>query len=162
MNDILKQLELDEKEKQTTLKKIHKVVAAWGLKLPKVEACPLHFGLNDFYHIGETEFDINNNVKEGYCGKFIFMFKGQVCPMHHHNKKHETFFIVKGGIEMELPGGKIIMNQGDHMPISQGVKHRFTALQDTLVLESSRPDLVDDSIFEDGRINKIIFGKEQP
>ena len=158
MNDILQKLELQGSEREEALKKCRKVVNSWGLKLPDVTPSPLHFGLNDFYRIGETEFDINNNVEQGYCGKFIFMFKGQVCPMHFHRKKHETFFIVKGTIRMELPDGGIIMKQGDHRPISQGIKHRFTALQDTLVLESSRPDLVDDSIFDDERINKIIFG----
>ena len=158
MDEILKKLELQGEEREKVLKKCHEIVKSWGLKLPDVLPCPLHFGLNDFYRIGETEFDINNNIEQGYCGKFMFMFKGQTCPMHHHKKKHETFFIVKGEIEMELPEGKIIMTQGDHRPISQNTKHQFTAREDSLILESSRPDLVDDSIFDNERINKIIFG----
>jgi len=39
-------------------------------------------------------------------------------------------------------------------------KHQFTALEDSLILESSMPDLIDDSIFEDQRINRMIFGRE--
>ncbi len=27
---------------------------AWGVKMPSVEALPLHFGLNDFSRVGET------------------------------------------------------------------------------------------------------------
>ena len=160
MDEILKRLELQGEEKEKALKKCHEIVGGWGLKLPNVTPSPLHFGLNDFYRIGETEFDINNNIEQGYCGKFIFIFEGQTRPMHHHKKKHETFFIVKGKVEMEIPGEKtFIMNQGDKKPISQGTKHRFTAKQNSLILESSKPDLVDDSIFDDERINKIIFGE---
>jgi quercetin dioxygenase-like cupin family protein len=81
--------------------------------------------------------------------------------MHFHRKKHETFFIVKGKVDMELDGSKYILNQGDRLIVDQFKKHRFTALEDSLILESSKPDLVDDSIFEDQSINKIIFGKEE-
>lgn len=158
MDEILDKLELQGAERDKAIKACHKIVTAWGLKLPAVRPSPLHFSLNDFYRVGETEFDINNNLEQGYCGKFIFMFQGQTCPRHYHKKKHETFFIVKGEIEMELPEGKIIMKQGDHRPISQNIKHQFTARENSLILESSKPDLVDDSIFDDERINKIIFG----
>ena len=120
----------------------------------------MHFGLNDFYRIGEIEFNINNDIEHGYCGKFIFMFKGQTCPMHYHKRKHETFFIVKGRIRMELGGRVFIMEQGDRTIVEPYTKHQFTALEDSLILESSMPDLIDDSIFEDQRINKMIFGRE--
>lgn len=158
--EVLKNLSLSGQERESALKKCHKIVESWGLKLPDVPPDPLHFGLNDFYNIGEIEFNINNDIEHGYCGKFIFMFKGQTCPMHHHKKKHETFFIVKGKVKMKLNGKEFIMNQGDRLIVEQNAKHEFTALENSLILESSTPDLVDDSIFDDQRINKIIFGKE--
>lgn len=158
MDDILKKLELSGSEREEALDRCRRIVSGWGLKLPEHDVSPLHFGLNDFYKIGEIEFNVNNNIEQGYCGKFIFMFKGQVCPKHHHRKKHETFFIVKGNVEMKIPDKTFIMKQGDVIPISQGTRHQFRALEDSLILESSKPDLVDDSIFEDERINKIIFG----
>ncbi len=159
--EILAQISLQGAEREKTLQKIHQTVASWGLKLPDVAPDPLHFGYNDFYNIGETEFNINNNVEQGYCGKFMFMFAGQTCPMHFHRKKHETFFIVKGKVDMELAGKKYILNQGDRLIVDQFAKHQFTALEDSLILESSKPDLVDDSIFDDQKINRIIFGKEE-
>jgi len=159
--EILAQISLQGKDREAALKKIHQTVASWGLKLPEVDPDPLHFGYNDFYSIGETEFNINNNVEQGYCGKFMFMFAGQTCPMHFHRKKHETFFIVKGKVDMELAGKKYVLKQGDRLIVDQFAKHQFTALEDSLILESSKPDLVDDSIFEDQTINKIIFGKEE-
>jgi N-acetylneuraminate synthase len=91
----------------------------------------------------------------------MFLFAGQTCPMHHHRIKHETFFIVKGKVRMELSGRIHTLNQGDLLIVDQLAKHKFTALEDSLILESSKPDLVDDSIFEDQMINKIIFGKEE-
>lgn len=162
MDDIILRISLQGTEREETLGRIHEVVDAWGLKLPDVPPDPLHFGRNDFARIGETEFNIANNLEQGYCGKLMFLFKGQTCPMHHHRKKHETFFIVKGRIEMEAGGSTFAMNQGDIKVIAQRVKHRFTALADSLVLECSMPDLPDDSIFDDPHINRAIFGIPNP
>lgn len=84
-------LELTGEERKKALEDCRKSFEAWELTIPAVTPYPLHFGLYDFYNIGEIEFDINNNVEQGYCGKFIFMLKGQTCPMHYHRVKHETF-----------------------------------------------------------------------
>jgi N-acetylneuraminate synthase len=162
MDDPISRISLQGEEREETLRKIHAVVGSWGLRLPNVVPDPLHFGLHDFSRIGETEFNINNNVEQGYCGKFMFLFKGQTCPMHHHRVKHETFFIVRGRIEMDLGGRTFVMQTGDVTVVEQHARHRFTAEEDSLVLESSKPDLVDDSIFEDPKINQIIFGVPHP
>jgi len=159
--EIISKLALQGQDRKLVLDNISQVVADWNLKLPDVDADVLHFGYNNFPLIGETEFNINNNVEHGYCGKFMFLFAGQTCPMHHHRIKHETFFIVKGKVRMELSGRIHTLNQGDLLIVDQLAKHKFTALEDSLILESSKPDLVDDSIFEDQMINKIIFGKEE-
>ncbi len=159
--EILEKLSLQGNDKDQIVAKIKSVVESWGLKLPDVPADPLHFGYNNFAAIGETEFNINNNTEQGYCGKFMFLFEGQTCPMHHHRIKHETFFIVKGRVNMVLSGKVHILKQGDMLIVDQFAKHKFTALEDSLILESSKPDLVDDSIFEDQLINQIIFGKEE-
>ena len=86
----------------------------------------------------------------------MFMFAGQKCPMHHHRVKHETFFIVKGRVEMELDRRLFVMEQGDTLVVDQNARHAFTALVDSLILECSKPDLVEDSVFEDERINALI------
>jgi len=162
MDDPIARISLQGEERAAALRRIHSVVASWGLKLPDTPPDPLHFGLGDFPRIGETEFNINNNVEQGYCGKFMFLFSGQTCPMHPHRVKHETFFVVKGRIEMDLGGKILTLGLGDTCVVDQNARHRFTALEDSLVLESSKPDLVDDSIFEDPRINMIIFGVPRP
>jgi N-acetylneuraminate synthase len=129
---ILEQLSLQGKKREGVLAKIYDVVESWGLRLPDVKPDPLHFGLDDFDNIGETEFNVNNNIDDGYYGKFMFMFSGQTCPMHYHRIKHETFFIVKGRIGMELNGETSVMSQGASLAIDQNSKHRFTALEDSL------------------------------
>jgi mannose-6-phosphate isomerase-like protein (cupin superfamily) len=158
MSDAVDRLSLQGEKRRQVLAKIHEVVASWGLKLPDVTPDPLHFGYDDFDLIGETEFNVNNNVVEGYCGKFMFMFAGQKCPMHHHRVKHETFFIVKGRAEMELDGKTFVMEQGATLVVNQNARHAFTALVDSLILECSKPDLVEDSIFDDDAINRLIMG----
>ena len=152
----IKDIEVSGPERKQILRKLKKLAESWGLTIPDVTPYPLHFGYNDFYRIGETEFDINNNIEEGYCGKFIFVIKGQTCPMHHHKIKHETFYLVKGKVEMESNNNITVMNQGDIKIMPQNTKHRFTGLEDSLILECSKPDLAEDSIFDDERVNELI------
>jgi quercetin dioxygenase-like cupin family protein len=149
-------LELVGEEKEAALEECRRSFDAWGLTIPQVPACPLHFGLHDFSKTGEIEFDINNNLEEGYCGKFIYIMKGQTCPMHHHRIKHETFYLVKGRVEMEAAERTSIMEQGDILVMPQNTRHRFTGLEHSLILECSKPDIVSDSIFDDQRIAAAI------
>lgn len=162
MDDPIARISLQGKQREEVLRRIHSTVAAWGLKLPDTPPDPLHFGYDDFARIGETEFNINNNIEQGYCGKFMFLFEGQTCPMHHHRVKHETFFVVKGRIQMALDGRRFVMSQGDILVVAQHARHEFSALEDSLVLESSKPDLPDDSIFDDPSINLAVFGVSNP
>ncbi len=149
-------IEVIGEEREQILQRLNKIAESWGLTIPDVTPCPLHFGYNDFYRVGETEFDVNNNIEEGYCGKFIFVLKGQTCPMHYHRVKHETFYLVKGKVEMEANNETVVMVQGDIKIMPQNTKHRFTGLEDSLILECSKPDLAEDSIFDDERINELI------
>jgi N-acetylneuraminate synthase len=149
-------IEVIGEERGQILQRLNKLAESWGLTIPDVTPYPLHFGYNDFYRIGETEFDVNNNIEEGYCGKFIFVLKGQTCPMHYHRVKHETFYLVKGRVEMESNSETVAMRQGDIKIMPQNTKHRFTGLEDSLILECSKPDLAEDSIFDDQRINELI------
>lgn len=149
-------IEVIGEEREQILQRLKKLAESWGLTIPDVTPYPLHFGYNDFYRVGETEFDVNNNIEEGYCGKFIFVLKGQTCPMHYHRVKHETFYLVKGRVEMESNNETVVMRQGDIKIMPQNTKHRFTGLEDSLILECSKPDLAEDSIFDDKRINELI------
>ena len=76
-------------------------IGEWGLSMPNVRPLVLDFGLGDFRRTGEIEFWIANELSAGYCGKFIFVQKGQTCPRHMHKQKVETFFMVIGEIAVQ-------------------------------------------------------------
>lgn len=147
-------VELCGDERDAALERVLKQISDWGLTMPAVEPMPLHFGLNDFATTGETEFWIANDTDHGYCGKFLFVFDGQTCPYHCHNIKHETFFVVKGSIRMNVGQEERIMREGDVLEMPPGLGHSFTGLGPALILEASMPSILNDNFFEDKRIGK--------
>lgn len=130
-----------------------KIISGWGLKMPEKVKFAFDFGLKDFYRIGELEFWIANEMNEGYCGKFLFLFSAQTCPQHYHIKKHETFYIVKGVVLMKADSLKFKMIEGNCFTMKPGVKHTFTAVKGpALILEVSKPCEPGDSIFQNKKI----------
>jgi D-lyxose ketol-isomerase len=146
--------ELTGTDRRRVLRKIGTVTGSWGLKLPG-DPMPMHFGLNDFENIGETEFWIVNDTDNNYCGKFLFLFEGQTCPRHSHRTKHETFYNVKGVITLVVGETEIILEPGDVASVAPGESHTFFAVDGpALVLEVSLPSMPGDNIFEDTRIGE--------
>ncbi|MEA3401531.1 MAG: cupin domain-containing protein [Armatimonadota bacterium] len=145
-------VELAGPQRARALAAIEEQMQAWGLTMPEVEPLPLDFGLKRFDEVGETEFWVANETEHGYCGKFLFLFDGQTCPQHHHEVKHETFYVLKGRIRMCLDDGERIMEQGDVLAMAPGTGHCFTGLGPALVLEVSMPSVRRDSFFEDDDI----------
>ena len=43
-----------------------------------------------------------NNKEQDYCSKILFIEKGKATSMHYHLKKHETFYVTKGVLELKL------------------------------------------------------------
>lgn len=127
-------------------------IRAWDIALPDVPPLVLDFGLGDFYHTGLIEFWIANEVAAGYCAKYLFVFDGQTCPTHHHKTKHETFFLVKGALDVVAGGRKLRLGPGDVLPIDVETRHSFTGNGPALLLEVSKPCIIDDNYFEDTRI----------
>ena len=124
----------------------------WGITAPPGQAVVFDFGLGQFDQIGEIEHWIANEVEEGYCGKFLFVFDGQRCPVHHHRKKHETFFIVKGRVRMLYKQSHREMGPGDVLSVEPIARHQFTGIGPALLLEVSTPCLLEDNHFESGRL----------
>ena len=129
-------------------------LAEWGLAMPPAEAIVCDFGLGDFYNVGLIECWIANELAAGYCGKFLFVFDGQTCPLHHHRTKVETFFIVKGRVRMTLTDGERVLEPGEVLPVPVRSDHAFTGEGPALLLEVSMPCKVTDNIFDDPRITK--------
>ncbi|HOF89428.1 MAG TPA: cupin domain-containing protein [Armatimonadota bacterium] len=147
-------VELTGPARDAALDRLHAQMQAWGLTMPPVEPLPLHFGLHDFYAIGETEFWVANEAALGYCGKFLFVFDGQRCPFHRHAMKHETFFVVKGAIRMQLDDREFVMHEGDLFAMPPGMGHSFIGLGPALLLEVSMPSMLRDNFFADTRIGE--------
>ncbi len=120
----------------------------WGIMMPAVEPLIMDFGLKEFYRVGLIEYWIANEVEQGYCGKYLFLFDKQQCPFHSHNIKHETFFVVRGRIKMEVHNEEKMMNAGDVLVIPPGNLHSFTGIGNSLILELSTPCVVADNCFE--------------
>jgi len=127
-------------------------VEEWGVALPSSEVMIWDFGLGQFEKFGVIESWIANEVEAGYCGKYLFVFDGQTCPMHGHREKHETFFVVKGRVSMTCAGKTCEMSPGDVLAVAPGEKHAFTGIGPSLLLELSTPCIVDDNHFEDTNI----------
>ena len=133
-----------------------RIISDWGLKMPEAAVIAFDFGLGNFYLTGEVEFWIANETSDGYCGKFLFLFSSQTCPKHHHRKKHETFFIIKGRVSMEANGKRFELTKGNYYAMAPGVDHTFTAMEKpALIIEVSKPCEPGDSIFEDKQIGRI-------
>ena len=127
-------------------------VAEWGLVLPDSPPFVCDFGLGRFGEIGEIETWIANETVAGYCGKLMFVFDGQTCPLHHHLTKHETFYIMKGRVRMAAGEEVREMGEGNVLPVAPGVRHSFTGIGPALLLEVSMPCVVEDNCFADPAI----------
>ena len=138
--------------RQKALRDFQTHLKTWNLVMPPHEPLVSDFGLRDFYHTGLIECWVANEIEAGYCGKLLFVFDGQTCPMHWHKTKHETFFILCGTVEMSFDGAVRRMKPGDCLPVPAGKPHRFTGKGPALLLEVSKPCLVEDNYFENTAI----------
>ena len=140
--------------RQEALERCQAVIRDWGLTMPNVDPIVLDFGLGRFAEIGEIEFWLVNQEQAGYCGKFLFVDDGQTCPYHHHLQKHETFYVLKGQVRMQVDDEQRILNQGDTLVMPPGQGHSFTGLGPALLLEVSMPSRRQDNFFLDPEIGE--------
>lgn len=151
--DWTRDFELTGAERREALVSAARVLEGWGCVMPACEPLVLHFGLHDFAAIGEIEYWIVNDTANAYCGKFLFLFENQRCPLHYHGVKDETFFIVRGAVEMEVDGATRTLNAGDVFKMAPRMNHTFVARGGpALVLEVSLPSVAGDNVFADRRI----------
>jgi len=84
-------------------------------------------------------------VNREYCGKIMNLKKGFRCSIHYHKIKDETFFFLSGRVLLELGDERRIMRSGEVVVIEPGVKHRFTGLEDSQIIEFSKHHEEEDS-----------------
>ena len=146
-SDILEKIKVTGKPYDRALAEFNVQMKQWGIVMPKVEPLITDFGLGNFYETGYIDYKVTNDRKAGYCGKFIFVFDGQTLPFHHHQDKHETFFVLKGRIKMNFDGDSFEMGEGDTLVVEWNKEHSFTGLGTALVLEVSQASYAEDNYF---------------
>ncbi len=89
-----------------------------------------------------------------YVGKQLFVKAGQALSLQYHERKDESWLVQEGHASLEL--GKLgealevlELRPGDAFHYRPETVHRITAIEDTLVLEVSTPDLDDVIRLED-------------
>jgi mannose-6-phosphate isomerase len=99
-------------------------------------------------------YEIIYAVTERYSGKILFIRKGEQLSLQFHRRKDEVIYVHEGRIELEVgePGRTPdveVVGPGRAFRFKPGTVHRWRALEDTLVLEVSTPDLDDVVRLED-------------
>lgn len=90
---------------------------------------------------------------EKYCGKKLILRKGKRCSLHYHKKKDETFYLDSGRVLMEVNGEEMIMQKGEATRIFPGVQHRFSGLEESIIIEISTHHEDSDSYREYGELS---------
>lgn len=96
-----------------------------------------------------------------YCGKLLFVRAGESLSLQFHREKDESWYVQEGRARLELgePGKAVLSSEvvapGAAFHFPPGTVHRVTALDDTLILEVSTPQLDDVVRLEDryGRVD---------
>ena len=92
---------------------------------------------------------------EHYVGKILFVRAGQALSLQFHEVKDETVYVHEGKVQWEIgdAGATLldveIVGPGTSFRIRPGTIHRMTAIEDTLMLEVSTPQLGDVVRLED-------------
>ena len=92
---------------------------------------------------------------DGYAGKLLSVTAGHALSLQFHREKDESWYVLEGRAELEFaaPGEKAtqseVVTPGSAFRIEPGTVHRIRALEDTIVIEVSTPQLDDVVRLED-------------
>ncbi len=91
---------------------------------------------------------------ESYCGKVLFVRKGEQLSLQFHREKDEVVYVHEGRIELEVgepgrPTDVEVVGPGRAFRFRPGTVHRWRALDDAVVLEASTPQTDDVVRLED-------------
>lgn len=95
---------------------------------------------------------------ESYVGKLLFVRAGHALSLQYHELKDESWLVQEGRATLELgeidgPLETLEIAPGDAFHYRPHTVHRITAIDDTLVLEVSTPQL-DDVVRLDDRYGR--------
>ena len=87
-------------------------------------------------------------VNEKYVVKRLTMKKGHKCSLQYHNFKHETVYLLSGRLKIYLGENENnlterVFNPGEYLSLPPKKIHRMEAVEDSIYLEASTPELDD-------------------
>jgi mannose-6-phosphate isomerase len=89
-----------------------------------------------------------------FCGKAIHVTEGHALSLQYHERKEETISVQSGRLQVEVGLSEdaletFVLEPGESVHLRPGVRHRVTALVDTVMLEASTTELDDVVRLED-------------
>ncbi len=87
-------------------------------------------------------------INENYMLKKLTMYKNNRCSLQYHNKKKETIYVLEGKLLIYIGNEENsleekIFTKNQTITISPKIIHRMEALEDSIYLESSTPEMDD-------------------
>lgn len=83
-----------------------------------------------------------------YMFKRLTMYKGHQCSLQKHQYKCETIYVLSGLLKISFgeDGGSLdsdVYHPGDIITLKPGIVHRMEAVEDSVYLEASTPEMDD-------------------
>ena len=87
-------------------------------------------------------------INDRYMMKKLTMWKGHRCSIQYHNIKRETIYVLSGQLRI-YTGPSLeeltyrVFTEGETITLTPGVVHRMEAVEDSVYLEASTPEMDD-------------------
>jgi len=87
-------------------------------------------------------------INDRYMFKRLTMFKGHMCSLQYHELKIESVYLLNGSLRVYIGDkenelNEIIMKPHDSITLHPFKIHRMEALEDSIYLEASTPEIED-------------------
>ncbi len=87
-------------------------------------------------------------INDRYMVKKLTMFKGHRCSLQFHNQKQETIYVLSGSLKIYTGTAshnlfERIYQAHETITLAPGIIHRMEALEDSIYLEASTPEMDD-------------------
>jgi mannose-6-phosphate isomerase len=87
-------------------------------------------------------------INDRYMMKRLTMWKGHRCSLQYHNVKRETIFVLSGLLRIDYGPSRDVLESkvfgcGTWITLVPGVVHRMEAVEDSVYLEGSTPEMDD-------------------
>ncbi len=89
-----------------------------------------------------------------FCGKALHVSKGHALSLQYHERKDEVMFVQTGRVRVEIGAHEssleaFELSPGEAIHVRPGIRHRVTAVEDSVLLEASTTEVTDVVRLED-------------